>query len=97
MIDRFQGVHSPNLAAAVLRQDFVQNKNEIAEALIAAGTLLEFQPGENLIVQNEETSDIFLLAAGNIQISAHGVEIGAFNAHRPGVGRLQASQNVQQR
>ena len=80
MIDRFQGANRPNLVASVLRQAFVQNKNEIAEALIAAGTLVEFQPGETLIVQNDGTNDAFLLAAGTVQVVANGVEIRTLGA-----------------
>lgn len=89
MIDRFQGANRPNLLAAVLRVAFVQNKNEIAEALIAAGTLLEFHPGESLIVQNDGTNDVFLLAAGTVQVKAHGVETRTLCAHAH-VGEMSA-------
>jgi hypothetical protein len=48
---------------------FVQNKNEIAEDLIAAGTLVEFKPGDRLTVQNDGTNDAYLLAAGTVQVT----------------------------
>ncbi len=89
MIDRFQGANRPNLLAAVLRVAFVQNKNDIAEALIAVGTLLEFKPGETLIVQNDGTNDVFLIAAGTVQVKAHGIETRTLGADAH-VGEMSA-------
>jgi predicted nucleotide-binding protein len=89
MIDRFQGANRPALVAAVRRQFFVQNQTPFAEELIQAGALLEFRPGETLFVQNDGTNDVYLLAAGTVQVAAHGVEtrtLGA-NAH---VGEMSA-------
>jgi CRP/FNR family cyclic AMP-dependent transcriptional regulator len=89
MIDRFQGANSPNLVAAVLRVALVQNKSEIAEDLIASGTLVEYNPGDTLIVQNDGTNDVFLLAAGTVQVTAHGVETRTLGAHAH-VGEMSA-------
>jgi predicted nucleotide-binding protein len=89
MIDRFQGSNRPNLVAALLRVAFVQNKNEIAEDLMAAGVLLPFKPGETLIVQNDGTHDVFLLVAGTVQVTAHGVETRTLGAYAH-VGEMSA-------
>jgi predicted nucleotide-binding protein len=80
MIDRFQGPNRPNLVAAVLRVAFVQNKNEIAEELITAGELFEYKPGDNLIVQDDGTDHVYLLAAGTVQVLAKGVELRTLGA-----------------
>lgn len=74
MIDRFQGVNHSRLVDAILRQVFAQNKREIAELLATAGELLEFPPGSTLIVQDDGSNDVFLLVAGNVQVSVSGVE-----------------------
>ncbi len=89
MIDRFQGSNSANLVAAVLRVAFVQNKKEIADALIAAGELVEFKLGQTLIVQNDGTHEVYLLAAGTVQVAAHGVETRILGAHEH-VGEMSA-------
>lgn len=80
LIDRYQGPNRQNLVDAVLRVPFVQNKNEIAEDLITAGDLVEYKPGENLIVQDDETHDVYLLAAGTVQVNAKGVEVRTLDA-----------------
>jgi predicted nucleotide-binding protein len=80
MIDRFQGTNRPNLVAAVLRVAFVQNRNEIAEDLISAGELVPYKPGENLIVQDDGSNEVYILAAGTVQITAKGVEIRTLGA-----------------
>jgi CRP/FNR family transcriptional regulator, cyclic AMP receptor protein len=80
MIDRFQGVNGGQLADALLRQVFVQNKRELAEAFIAVGELLEFQTGQPLIVQDDGTNDVFLLVAGTVQVTVSGVETRTLTA-----------------
>jgi hypothetical protein len=57
MIERFQGVNRTALVDALLRQDFVQNNKAIAEEFITTGELLEFNPGETLIVQDDHTNE----------------------------------------
>lgn len=89
MIDRFQGTNSGNLMAAVRRVPFVQNKQEIADELIAAGTLLEFKAGETLIIQNDGTTEVYLLVAGTVQVAAYGVETRTLGAHAH-VGEMSA-------
>ena len=80
MIERFEGSNRPALVAAILRQAFVQNNTDIAEALISAGTLIEFEPSDTLIVQDDGTNDVFLLVAGTVQVAAHGVETRTLSA-----------------
>jgi CRP/FNR family cyclic AMP-dependent transcriptional regulator len=75
MIDRFQGANRPALVAAVLRQSFVENQPPFADELINAGTLIEFKPGERLIIEDDGTNDLYLLAAGTVSVVAKGVEI----------------------
>jgi len=76
MIDRFQGAENyPALASALLLLRFVQNRKDIVDDLIAAGELLEYPPNASLIVQNDFKSDVFLIVAGTVAVTANGVEI----------------------
>jgi CRP/FNR family cyclic AMP-dependent transcriptional regulator len=75
MINRFQGENRNTLVTALLLQRFVQNRNDIAEDLIASGDLLEFAPDALLIAQNDGKNDVFLLVAGTVVVIANGVEI----------------------
>jgi predicted nucleotide-binding protein len=75
MIERFQGANRSALVEALLRQAFVQNNKDIAEEFITAGELLEFKPGEMLIVQDDDTNEVYPLVAGTVSVVANGVEI----------------------
>jgi hypothetical protein len=64
MKERFEGTNQPQLVAALARQEFANGKREIAEALSARGELLEFQAGENIIVQGASDNDVYFLITG---------------------------------
>ena len=61
--------------SSILQQKFVQNDVSIANDLIQTGTLIEFQPGQQLIVQDDGSNDVFLLVAGTVSIAVNGVEV----------------------
>lgn len=75
MITRFQGENRNALVSALLLQRFVQNRNDIAEDLIASGELLGFAPDAQLITQDDGTNDVFLIVAGTVVVTANSVEV----------------------
>ncbi|WFU71434.1 TIR domain-containing protein [Bradyrhizobium sp. CB2312] len=81
MKERFEGEQNrPQLVASLRRQDFAGGQLEIAKALADAGELVEFRPGENIIVQNAVDNDIYLLVAGVIAIIVNGAQVATRSA-----------------
>jgi len=62
--ERFEGDNRPQLIAALKRQEFVGSSDDIAEALATHGALVEFQPGEKIIVQGGIDNDVYFFLAG---------------------------------
>lgn len=96
MKERFEGDNRDQLVAAMLRQEFVFGQTEIANELINAGTLEEYQRGDKLIVQDGEDSDMFFLIAGKTAViikNRHiadrlaGVHVGDISAIEPSLKR----------
>ena len=62
---------------------------KLAEALAAVGTLTDFNPGENLIVQEGKDNDIYLLIAGVVAVVVNGSQQGTRQAGQH-VGEMAA-------
>lgn len=75
MKERFEGDNRPHLIAALKRQEFASGSAEIAEMLVKHGRLVEFKPGEKIIVQDGTDNDIYLLIAGVAGIIVNGAQI----------------------
>ena len=75
MKERFEGRGRHNLADAIKRQEFVSGDEGLTEALIAKGTLLEFQRGEYLTVEDGEDNDLFLLLTGSVGVVVKGNQV----------------------
>jgi CRP/FNR family cyclic AMP-dependent transcriptional regulator len=78
--ERFEGDNRPQLVAALKRQEFVGSSADIAEALATHGALVEFQPGEKIIVQGGIDNDVYFLLAGVAGIIVNGAQIATRNA-----------------
>ena len=89
MKERFEGDNRPQLIAALRRQEFTGGDVNIAEALAAAGTLVEFKPAENIIVQHGNDNEIYLLIAGVVAIIVNGAEMATRKAGQH-VGEMAA-------
>ncbi len=75
MRDRFEGKNADQLIEALKDQTFVGHDDAIANAVAAAGELMEFRPGEKLIVQGATDNDLFCLIAGEVAILVNGANI----------------------
>jgi CRP/FNR family transcriptional regulator, cyclic AMP receptor protein len=89
MKERFEGTNQPQLVAALARQEFANGKREIAEALSARGELLEFQAGENIIVQGASDNDVYFLITGVASIIINGAQVASRKAGQH-VGEMAA-------
>ncbi len=69
MIERFQGVDGKRrLIDALLSQKAVHRAPEMADDLAASVTLEEFGPGDYLVKQDGEDTDMFFLLTGKVEI-----------------------------
>ncbi|WGD56776.1 nucleotide-binding protein [Bradyrhizobium sp. CB1650] len=90
MKERFEGEQNrPQLIASLRRQDFAGGQLEIAKALADAGELVEFKPGDNIIVQNAVDNDIYLLIAGAVAVIVNGAHVATRSAGQH-VGEMAA-------
>ncbi|MFZ0509497.1 MAG: TIR domain-containing protein [Methylocella sp.] len=80
MKKRFEGENRPQLIAALKRQEFACGRTEIAGALAVHGELVEFQPGENVIVQSGTDNDVYFLIVGVVTIVVNGAQIATRKA-----------------
>lgn len=80
MNERFEGRNRPQLIAALRRQDIATGSAATAEALAAAGQLVEFGPGENIVEQGGQDNDIYLLVAGAVAIVVNGAQLAVRKA-----------------
>jgi CRP/FNR family cyclic AMP-dependent transcriptional regulator len=74
MKERFEADNRHNLIYALKRQEFVSGDVAIAEAMADQGELVEFQKLDQLILQDAEDSDTYLLLAGSVSIVIKGNE-----------------------
>ncbi|WP_242163632.1 Pycsar phage resistance system effector protein PycTIR [Lysobacter sp. M15] len=73
MIERFQGDEGRRrLVAVVTEHRLVANRQELAERLVAAGELIEVPAGTAVINQGDQTSDVFFIVAGKVEVRVNG-------------------------
>jgi len=66
MKERFEGGGRSHLLDALMRQEFVGGERAIAEKFASIGGLQEFPTGAELIKENGEDNDLYLLLAGSV-------------------------------
>ncbi len=96
MKERFEKDGRQNLVDAVMRQEFVAGKADLADALIKRGQVVEFQKGDKIIAEGGEDNDIYLLLAGSVAIVVKGNEIATRKAGQH-VGQMAAIEPAQKR
>jgi CRP/FNR family transcriptional regulator, cyclic AMP receptor protein len=89
MKERFEGPNRPQLIAALKRQEFAGSDEKMAEALAAAGSLIDIAPGTDFIVQDGADNDIYLLLAGVTAIVVNGAQVATRKAGQH-VGEMAA-------
>lgn len=73
MIERFQGDEGRRrLVAALTEHRLIANRQELAERLAAVGELMEVPAGTAFINQGDQTSDVFFIIAGKVEIRVNG-------------------------
>ncbi len=75
MKERFEDANLPHLIAALLRQEVTCGIREVADGLAASGLLVEYQPGDNIILQSAHDNEIYFLVAGVVEIIINGAQI----------------------
>jgi predicted nucleotide-binding protein len=97
MIERFQGEQGRRrLVAALAEHRLIANRQELAERLVAAGELMGGPAGTAFINQGDQTSDVFFIIAGKVEVRVNGKVV----ANRfPGdlVGEMAAIEPTQPR
>jgi len=78
MIERFEGKNGARLVLdALLKQDVVQHDPSLAETLVAAGQLVQFEPGAALVVEDATDNFVLFLLSGEANLFVHDRFIGA--------------------
>lgn len=73
MIKRFQGDQGRRrLVAALTEHRLIANRQELAERLVVAGELMEIPVGAAFINQGDQTSDVFFIVAGKVEVRVNG-------------------------
>lgn len=73
MIERFQGDGGRRrLVAALTEHRLIANRQELAERLVAVGELMEVPAGTAFINQGDQTSDVFFIIAGKVEVRVNG-------------------------
>jgi predicted nucleotide-binding protein len=97
MIERFQGDDGQRrLIAALTEHRLIANRLELAERLAAAGELMEVSAGTAFINQGDQTSDVFLIIAGKVEVRVNG-KIVAYRHPGEPVGEMAAIEPTQPR
>jgi predicted nucleotide-binding protein len=97
MIERFQGVDGRRrLVAALTEHRLIANRRELAEGLITRGELMEAPAGTALISQGDQTSDVFFIIAGKVEVRVNG-KIVANRYAGDSVGEMAAIEPSQPR
>ncbi len=60
------------MVAVVTEHRLVANRQELAERLVAAGELIEVPAGTAVINQGDQTSDVFFIVAGKVEVRVNG-------------------------
>ena len=97
MIDRFQGERGKKvLLSALITQKIVAGSEACAFEIIERGELLEYKPGEAIIIQGDENNDVYLIITGVCTVDVNG---RIANRRRAGdhVGEMAAIQPTQVR
>ena len=77
MIERFQGGEGRRrLVAALTEHRLIANREELVERLVAAGELKEVPAGTAFINQSNQTSDVFFIIAGKVEIRVNEKKCG---------------------
>ncbi|APO99601.1 cyclic nucleotide-binding protein [Xanthomonas perforans] len=73
MIERFQGDEGRRrLVATLTEHRLVANRQELAERLVAVGELMEAPAGTTFINQGDQTSEVFFIIAGKVEVRVNG-------------------------
>lgn len=97
MIERFQGDEGRRrLVATLTEHRLIANRQELAERLIAAGELLEVPAGIAFINQGDQTSDVFFIVSGKVEVRVNG-KIVAYRFSGDHVGEMAAIEPSQAR
>ncbi|MHC4887071.1 MAG: Crp/Fnr family transcriptional regulator [Planctomycetota bacterium] len=68
----FTAIPPENLVETILTQTLVDNDRALAEALTQQATLKKFMSGRMLIEQGDQSSDLYLILSGAVDIVVHG-------------------------
>lgn len=97
MIERFQGNEGRRRLVATLSEHrLIANRQELAERLAAAGELMEVPAGTAFISQGDQTSDVFFIIAGKVEVRVNG-KIVAYRFPGDHVGEMAAIEPAQPR
>lgn len=97
MIERFQGDEGRRRLVAVLTEHrLVANRQELAERLVAVGELMEVPAGTAFINQGDQTSDVFFIIAGKVEVRVNG-KVVAYRLPGDPVGEMAAIEPSQPR
>jgi CRP/FNR family transcriptional regulator, cyclic AMP receptor protein len=96
MKERFENDGRSLLIEALKKQELVGGNEATAVALIEAGELVEFKPGEDLIVRGGQDNDAYFLVAGSVAILVKGTQVASRKAGTT-VGEMAAIEPAQLR
>ncbi len=78
MIDRFKGEDgSRRLTAAICKQRLVQDDKRLAAILSSVAELQQFEPGQDIIMQGDFDSDLYLILTGKVSVLVNGREVAS--------------------
>jgi CRP/FNR family transcriptional regulator, cyclic AMP receptor protein len=78
MKDKFQGPDGQRrLVEVICAQPMIEYNAPLAQALIAAGSLIDFAPRENLTTQGNFENHVYFLIAGEVSILVNGKAVGS--------------------
>ena len=81
MISRFRGEAGRNRLIWALRKQLILHDNEnLSNELADQAELLQFEAGEELIIQDNADNDIYFIIAGRLSIAVNGREVAIRNA-----------------
>lgn len=97
MIERFQGDDGRRrLVATLTEHRLVANRPELAERLVTVGELMEVPAGTVFINQGDQTSDVFFIVTGKVEVRVNG-KIVAYRFPGDHVGEMAAIEPAQPR
>lgn len=97
MIERFQGDEGRRrLVSALTEHRLIANRQELAERLVAVGELMEVPAEAVFINQGDQTSDVFFIVAGKVEVRVNG-KIVAYRFPGDHIGEMAAIEPTQPR